>query len=455
MGKIRLSDAGEVRALSRGLALDTGASLRSMAEGRHTFHFDDRSTVAGPIDIIRWASDHIPHDTRHLHLRNSLLSGVAAAEAHAPGSGPIALAVACELVARAGVVPLVESAAQARRDGLALLSRAQRCGSQEALGVTGGYDLDIVALSISRRALEMCSSNASLSVEVEGERTRVERVEGHSFPCSLAEVFAASARGALRRTLRDPRVLVVDGLVERMSELEGVIGDCHVSRTPLVVFARGFDPDVQNTLGRNHEQVGLQAYPIVVPFDELGANLLNDISVVAGADLVSSLKGELISSRRWDDLRPVASVALSGGRATVVNPSTEGDVRRQRRALREKRTRAISQELELIDRRLRCLMGSGVSVLLGTEMGSLTGIRRDRIGAHARLFRACAHGGIVPLSELPAGPISRALAPLSSRLSWVPAPALATGVRVGLSVAQGICSIGGMIYGDGGDGRQT
>jgi len=453
MSKTRLLGAGEVRTLSREMSADTGASLQSMLSGRHTFHFDDRSTVVEPIDIVRWLSDHAPNSPVRLHLRNMLLNGVAASEARAAGSGPVALAVACELISSSGVVPLSDLEGRIREDGRALLEKSRRCQSEEALGVIAGYDRDGASISISRQALMMCSSNASLSVESEGERTRVLRVEGHTFPCSLAEVFQASARGASRKTLRDPRMLVIDGIVERMSELESVIGDCHVSRTPLVVFARGFDPDVQNTLGRNHELAGLQAYPIVVPFDELGANLLNDISVVCGADLISSLKGELVSSRRWADLQPVESVTISEGRVTIVNSRTSDDIRRQRRMLREKRGRALAQEVELIDRRLRCLMVSGVAVHLGSEMGSLTGIRRDRIGEHVRLFRSCSHSGIVSLSNIPRGPLSRALSPLSQRLAHIPAVALLVGIRAGLSTAQGVCSLGGMVYADRGDER--
>lgn len=448
MGKVKLAGAGEVRVLARQVALDTQASLRHMVEGQHTFHFDDRSTVAAPVDIIRWASEHIPSSTRTLHLRNMLLNGVAAAEGRSAGSGPITLSVACELISGASVSPIESSIASVREAGTELLHRSRRCSSGEALSVISGYDADGLSLDITRDALKLCSSNASLSVESGAPLTRVEVVEGHSFPCQIPEVFQSSARLASRKTLRDPRVLVIDGIVERMSELEGVIGECHVSRTPLVVFARGFDPDVQNTLGRNFTHVGLQAFPIVVPFDELGANLLNDISIVTGADLISSLKGELVTSRRWSDLRPVVSIELSEGRVTVINEASSRDVRLQRRSLREKRLRAVSQEIDIIDRRLKCLMGSGVSISLGSEMGSLQGIRRDRIGANVRLFRSIARDGMAPISEAARGHLGSALSPLSSRLEWVPAGALATGIRTGISVAQGVCSVGGMVYAD-------
>lgn len=448
MGKVKLAGAGEVQALARGVALDTQASLRHMVEGRHTFHFDDRSTVAAPIDIVRWASEHVPSSPGTLHLRNMLLNGVAASEGRSAGSGPVALSVACELISRAAVSPLGSSIASIREGVTGLLHRGHRCSSEEALSVVSGYDADGLSLDITGRALRLCSSNASLSIETGAVRTQVEVVEGHSFPCQIPDVFQSSARLSPRKTLRDPRVLVVDGIVERMSELEGVIGECHVSRTPLVVFARGFDPDVQNTLGRNFTHVGLQAFPVVVPFDELGANLLNDISVVTGADPVSSLKGELVTSRRWSDLRSVTSVELSEGRATVINGATSRDVRLQRRSLREKRLRAVAQEVEIIDRRLKCLMGSGVSISLGSEMGSLQGIRRDRIGANVRLFRSIARDGVAPISEVACGPLERALSPLCARLEWVPAGALVTGVRTGISVAQGVCSIGGLVYAD-------
>ena len=440
--------------LVRSVTLDTLKSFERMLSGKHTFYFGNRAIVAQPVDIIRWLSDHIPYDRQKLHIRNMLLNGVAAAEARAAGSGIISLVVACEIIHHRGVYSGSHVIESIKNHALSILRQSHRCSSKEAYAIIKKYDCENASSSLALKALQTCSSNAALSIEHDGEKTGLDIIDGHTFPSSVPPIFQAAAQMSNKKTLKSPRVLIIDGIVERMSEIDGIIRGSHVSKTPVVIFARGFQDDAQNTLGKNYALAGLQVIPLIVPFDELGANLLNDIAVVTGADMISSFKGEVVSSRCWSDLKTIDIANISQGKISIVENGCASRVHRQRRMLRLKRQECSSMEVEIIDKRLKCLMGSGVSLTIGNDTGNLFGIYKDRIGSHVRLFKSCANHGIVDLNistSLPAHECaisSDIFNTLSKRTDLVPADALAVGVKAGIAIALGLASIGDLVYVD-------
>jgi len=171
---------------------------------------------------------------------------------------------------------------------------------------------------------------------------------------------------------------------------------------PLVIFSRGFSDDVQNTLGSNYSHGHLRVVPVNIPYDTVGVNLINDISVICGADIVSSLKGDLISSRRWSDLCVVESVSIdfSNHQCLIENSSTKDHVKIHRRNLRKKRRELNSPvEIEIIDSRISSTMGNGIHIKLGKELGDLRGIYKDRIGTHIRSYKSASRFGMIKIEE--------------------------------------------------------
>jgi hypothetical protein len=422
-----------------------------MLSGQHNFFFGNRSAVVQPIDIIRWLSEHVASTKEALHIRNMLLNAVSSAEARSAGAGIAAMAFACDLILapdeRSGQKASADLSSQWVKEQL---SQSHRCRATDSLRLMQLFDMDLETLGLAEETIRSCSSNASISVESSGDITHIREVHGHTFPCQLPDVFLTSSRMANRRHLVSPRVIVIDGMVERMSEIDDVIRWSHASRSPVLLFARGFDPEVQNTLGKNYSAGNLTAVPVCVPYDELGANMLNDISIVCDADLVSSLKGELISSRKWTDLKEIESALVTSGQVMIANGSTAACVKRQRAHLGEKKKTCNVYEGEIIDRRLQCLMGTGVVTNIGSDVGDLQGLYRDRVGSHIRLFRNCARHGVIGLKLKQEIKRGSALESLVKRFPLFPAAALVAGARAGLACAKNISTIGGLVCADPG-----
>ena len=267
------STAGtSVGPLVRRVIQDTAFSLDAMSFGHHNFVFGNRSTVAQPIDIVRWASEHIPTGPNVLHIRNILVNAVHSAENKQPGAGYITLLTALELLSHEDRRVLDEKITKIKDYVKNSISSSRRARIDEAFEIMKSYDACETAYHLAKRAIIDCSANASISIDA-GSNTGIQKVLGYNFSSQVADLFLSSTRISNRRPLNGPRAIVIDGVVERMSEIEGIIGGSHAAREPLLIFARGYAPDVQNTLARNYSTGHLLAIPLVVPYDELGGKV--------------------------------------------------------------------------------------------------------------------------------------------------------------------------------------
>lgn len=441
--KSHVATGASVGSLTLRVVRDTSKSLEAFSEGKHQFAFENRSIVAQPIDTLRWLVEHIPASKGTLHVRNILINAVESAELRCAGSGYIALVTALEIVTYGDRAVATQKSELITRSVKNALDSSYRVTSKDAFDVMSLYDYEPATLGLARHAINSCSSNASLSIDVSENETCTKEINGNTFPCQMPEIFLTAVRLTGKRSLSGPRVIVIDGMVERMSEIENIIGGSHAAREPLILFARGFASEVQHTLGRNYSTGHLLAIPLVVPYDELGANLLGDISIVCGANPISSFKGDLISSRVWKDLQPVDTATISPGQVTIVNEKTLADVHRHRRQLGDKRKTCNSVETDVLDRRLQCLMGQGILVNIGKESGHLFGIYRDRVGSHIRIFRSIGRHGVVDMPDM--GNF-RSYHSHMRRFIRVPAAALAIGTRSGVAAAKSLQNLGGIVY---------
>ena len=121
------------------------------------------------------------------------------------------------------------------------------------------------------------------------------------------------------------KVVIVDGIIEKVSEIHHILEHGSKNKEPIVIFARGFGEEVLSTLYLNFLRKTLDVFPVTVGFDE-NVNMLNDIAVVCDSDVVSSIKGELISSIDLDNLSTVEKISVSGSTITIINSSANQNI---------------------------------------------------------------------------------------------------------------------------------
>ena len=207
-------------------------------------------------------------------------------------------------------------------------------------------------------ALSLAGYGGKIIVEkTTSEVSSVELVRGYTF--DLQQLLPIDV------SFIQPRVICIDGYVENVSEIHHILEAASQAKEPCMMFLRGASEDVKHTLKVNYDRGSLRVIPIGVRFDLEGMNTLADLSIVTGADLVSSLKGDLISSIKFHEAPRADQITLFKGRTVVTCPKTRDAVASQVAALRRRRQEEqIEDVARLLDARIRSLSPNHVVVRL-------------------------------------------------------------------------------------------
>jgi hypothetical protein len=430
--------------------------FKTMKAGGHFFCFNDRTTQCQDTDVLRWMTEMSSGEPGGNTLRNLLLNALVSSEAKQSSSGVICGQVLLDFLTQyLRYQHLKESDLKEISDDLAEISKTSyRATSHEIFEMLKSINRDPISSDIANAAIRLAGSNGTIHLETEASSTTIiNLVQGYNFPIELPEIFVSAARLSSERKFINPKICVIDGLVERVSEINGMIQKSYEKKQPLILVARGYSSDVQNTLGVNFASGNLSVIPLVVPYDEFGANLVNDIAVVAGCDLVNSLKGDIISAINWDDIKKVSSIKItpSSKNMTILNESTKNSVKLHRKFIKDKKSNVLYGG-DTFDKRLACLMGHGVIITLGKDLGDQWGITKDRIEYHLKMFRDASRFGIINLDKtipvIKNTKIRKSLETIRNSTPIVISRALLIGVKVGVDASQAIGRVGGIVYFD-------
>lgn len=165
-----------------------------------------------------------------------------------------------------------------------------------------------------------------------------------------------------------PRVACIDGYIESVSEVHHLLEAASSAKEPVVLFVRGLSEDVKHTLKVNYDRGSLRVIPIGVRFDLEGMNTLVDLSAITGADLVSSLKGDLISSIKFEELPYVDQLTMVKGKTAVATARNAAQVKAHVANLKARRAEErIDEKGSFLDKRIKSLSPNHVVIRLPND----------------------------------------------------------------------------------------
>jgi len=183
---------------------------------------------------------------------------------------------------------------------------------------------DLYMASAVKEAIKLAGIEGNIVLEEHDQpNTIVELQFGYNFKLYPFKGLIP-AFGTWTRT--NAKVLLVDGMVEKVSELDKVLSKSFETKMPLVFVAQGFSEEVIATIHANNTRGSFDIMPIRLEQSLEALNMLNDIAVVSGCDVVSTLKGELLTYINYDDLPVVDKVSLTEKILTIHNNKTRGNV---------------------------------------------------------------------------------------------------------------------------------
>jgi len=236
-----------------------------------------------------------------------------------------------------------------------------------------------------------------------GGRVIIEKTQAREPSVELVRGYTFDLRAILPLDVSfvHARAVCIDGYVEEVSEIHHLLEAAAEAKEPVVLFVRGMSDDVKHTLKVNYDRGSLRVLPMAVPFDLEGMNTLNDLSVVCGCDLVSSLKGDLISSIRLHTAPYVDQVSVWRGRCVVANTSTHAHVAAHVAELRRRREEEkVDDKGKLFDKRIKSLSPNHVVIRLPDDKDYVT--RSQAMDNALRAVKSAVDFGVTAEGDLAA-----------------------------------------------------
>jgi hypothetical protein len=198
------------------------------------------------------------------------------------------------------------------------------------------------------------------------------------------------------KKLRDVRVCPIDGFIESVSEIHYILEKISLLQEPCVLFVRGLSEEVVHTLRVNYEKNTITCIPVVVNFDLEGANLLNDIAVISGCDVVSSFKGEILNSIDIEKSPRIDFATFLPNGISLENKSTDTRVESHVKFLLQKIENTDSSlSEEALTRRLQRLSGGQITLSLSKDHLK----RKFQIDKTLRAVQMAKNFGIIEIDE--------------------------------------------------------
>ena len=168
--------------------------------------------------------------------------------------------------------------------------------------------------------------------------------------------------------LRDARIACIDGYVESVSELHLLLEELSEAKVPCFLFVRGMSEDVLHTIKTNNDRKTLMVFPYIVPFDLDSVNTIVDIAVSAGTDVLSNLKGQLISSMNLKMTGKVDSISTSNGIITIQNTENHDSIQNHLDNIRNSLNEKNEAILDILKKRINSLTANKIEVCIPDDI---------------------------------------------------------------------------------------
>lgn len=232
-------------------------------------------------------------------------------------------------------------------------------------------DGDPIIATTVKEAIKLAGVEGNIVLEeTDQPNTTVELQFGYNFKVYPFKGFIPPLGTWLRNNCK---VLLVDGLIEKVSEMDKILMRSFETKLPLMIIAQGFSEEVIATLYSNNSRGGFDILPVRLEQSLDALNMLNDVAVVSGCDIVSTLKGEMLTYVDYDALPTVERASLTSSVLTIHNASTRGNVLAHLTYLNNRRKEQaentnISDLADLTTKRIQNLLAHLVKI--GISKGS-------------------------------------------------------------------------------------
>lgn len=183
---------------------------------------------------------------------------------------------------------------------------------------------DKILATAVKEAIKLAGIEGNIVLEEnDGQNIVVELQFGYNFKINPFKGFIPQTGTWLRN---NTKILLVDGLLEKVSEIDKILLKSNDTKIPLIIIAQGFSEEIVATIHANNTRGNFDIMPVRLEQSLEALNMLNDIAVVANSDVVSTLKGEMLTYVNYDMLSTIEKISITQNVLTIHNNSSRENV---------------------------------------------------------------------------------------------------------------------------------
>jgi chaperonin GroEL len=235
--------------------------------------------------------------------------------------------------------------------------------------------------------------------EAKGTETTIEVVEGMQFDRGYISPYFVTDTEKMECVMDAPFILLFDKKISNLKDLLPILEQTAQSGRPLLIIAEDVDQDALATLVVNRLRGSLKICAVKAPgFGDRRKEMLEDIAILTGGNVISADKGMQLSTATMQDLGQANKVTVSKENTTIVNRDGNSEAIAARVAQIKAQIAQTTRDYdrEKLQERLAKLAG-GVAVLhIGAPSEVEMKEKKDRVDDALSATRAAIAEGIVP-----------------------------------------------------------
>ena len=294
----------------------------------------------------------------------------------------------------------IEHAVEVVVEELRKLSRDVRDKTEIAQVGTISANNDADVGDLIAEAMEKVGKDGVITVE-EGKtsETDLDVVEGMQFDRGYISPYFVTNSERMETVLENPYILLHEKKLSNMKELLPVLEQIARGSKPLLIIAEDIEGEALATLVVNRLRGTLQCAAVKAPgFGDRRKEMLRDIAVLTGGNVISEDLGIKLENITLDDLGEIKRVTIDKENTTLVEGAgsasdIEGRVNQIRMQIDETTS---DYDREKLQERLAKLVGGVAVIRVGAATEAEMKEKKARVEDALNATRAAVEEGIVP-----------------------------------------------------------
>jgi chaperonin GroEL len=249
-------------------------------------------------------------------------------------------------------------------------------------------------------AMEKVGKDGVITVEeAKGLETTLETVDGMQFDRGYLSPYFVTDPEKMEAVLDDPYILIHDKKISAMKELLPVLEKVAQSGRPLLILAEDVEGEALATLVVNKLRGTLKVAAVKAPgFGDRRKEMLRDIAVLTGGQVISEELGFKLENATLNDLGRAKRVVVDKDNTTVVDgKGKESDIQGRINEIKAAVEKSTSDyDREKLQERLAKLSGGVAVINVGAATETEMKEKKARVEDALHATRAAVEEGIVP-----------------------------------------------------------